>query len=121
LVVAQVDIDLGVPLAAGVLQPVERQPGREHHGPAHEDRVGHAAVTELADYPFGAVEVVIGELFDLAVVRMHHRPSVASGPTASQTAGRALCTLSRSALSCSASRKASSSAWLALRRGSHCV
>ncbi len=74
LVVAQVDLDLGVARLARLRQPVERQPRRENHGTAHEDGVDHAAVTEPADHPLGAVEVVIGVAFDLAVGGMCHRP-----------------------------------------------
>ena len=75
--VALVDLDRGVARRGRFLEPLQRQPRREHHRPAHEDGVGHAAVAELADHPLGAVEVVIGVAFDLAVVRMRHRPSPA--------------------------------------------
>ena len=122
LVVALVDLDIGLPIGRHLPQPVDREPGREHHGPAHEDGIGHAGVAELADHLLRSIEVVIGVLLDLAVSRMRHRPSPGSrSGRAGQVAGRALCTDRRSAFSCSASRNASSSAWLALSRGSHCV
>src|SRR6185437_1438793 len=93
--VALVDIDLGVALAPGILEPLQRQPRREHHRTAHEDGVGHLGVAELADHPLGAVEVVIGVALDIAVYWMHHgsplapsrprwpvmRPGAPAGPT----------------------------------------
>ncbi len=118
--VALVDLDLGLAVGLHFLQPVERQTRREHDRTTHEDRIGHAGIAELADHLLRSIEVVIGELRDLAVSRMRHRyPDPSDGPL--QTEGRALVTDRRSDLSCSASRKASSRAWLALRRGSHCV
>ena len=67
LAVAQVELDRGVARAAEFLEPLERQPRREHHGAAHEDGVGHAGVAEAADHLLGAIEVVIGVAFDFAV------------------------------------------------------
>ena len=72
--IAQVEIDRRVARAAELLQPLQRQPRREYHRPAHEDRVGDAAVAEAADHLLGAVEVVIGIALDLAVTRMHAGP-----------------------------------------------
>src|SRR5205814_8785208 len=73
--VALVDLDRGVALAAGLLEPLQREPRREHHGPAHEDGVSHLAVAELADHPLGAVEIIIGVALDLAIQWMRHRSS----------------------------------------------
>jgi hypothetical protein len=67
LAVAQVEIDRGVARLAELFQPLQRQPRREYHGPAHEDGVGHAGIAEAADHLLRAIEVVIGIPFDLAV------------------------------------------------------
>ena len=115
--VAQVELEFLSALVGDRLQPFQHQARRRDDGAAHEDGVGDALVAEALHHFAGVVEVGVGARGDVGTERPARRRRFRhwAATDGACWAGR------RRAFNSSATRKASSSACSALRRGSQKV
>ncbi len=135
--VVHFDIERNAARFCDSLEPLDHDTRRGNDRTAHEDRIGHLRVAELRHDVLGAGEVFVGPArhvrlaWNQVAVRLRMLCHVEAVPRGGRAlahygarycAAANLCTVPfRASFSDSATRKASSSDWLALRRGSQCV